>query len=147
MSVLSPQKLIDKGRAAAMEVMSLPALLERPRYMGGYYCATRTHWSRAENVALKALAEAAADLEKSARGLGRAPSTIVHRARDTGLKLPPEWADEIRKTKRSKAAPRRLPSSAMNRGGLDSTLTTNRLSIGLRPRSVMLCASFTSFVF
>lgn len=46
-------------------------------------------------VALKALVDIDADVEKSADGLGRSPTSIAHRARDTGLKLPRHWRDLI----------------------------------------------------
>lgn len=79
-----------------IELVSVPAILARPRYLGGNWCSTRTHWARCEDVILKALCDADAPLEKSADGLGRSPSSIAHRARDTGLRLPKEWADLIR---------------------------------------------------
>lgn len=76
-----------------IEVVSLPALLDRPRFFNGFYLNSRLHWSRPDNVALKALTAAAADLEKSAAGLGRTPKILCNRARDTGLTLPDEWLE------------------------------------------------------
>lgn len=94
MSRLSAAKLMEKARGA-LEVVSLPALLDRPRYMDGLPLNKGLWWRRCDNVAMMALTEAAADLEKTARGLGRPAKTIVHRAKDTGLKLPGEWMDYL----------------------------------------------------
>lgn len=85
-----------------IEAISVPALLSRPRSWAGHYIWTRTWWTRPEVVVLKALCEAKAPLEKSADGLGRTPTSIAHRASDTGLVLPAEWRDAIIKKRPSK---------------------------------------------
>lgn len=92
--------LLRKARLAAenssrIEVISVPAILGRPRYRDGFYLDSRLHWKRRDDVALAALCEAAADLGKSAEGLGRTPKILCNRAKDTGLKLPPEWWDHL----------------------------------------------------
>lgn len=96
--VVKPRRDIYKMLEAVaatpvIEVVSVPSILVRPRYMDGLPLASRLHWSRPDNVAMKALTEAAADLERSARGLGRTEKNLVNRARDTGLKLPEEWLE------------------------------------------------------
>lgn len=53
---------------------------------------------------LAALCDAKAPVEKSSLGLGRSPTSIAHRASDTGLTLPKEWHDLI--TRRQAAKPR-----------------------------------------
>jgi hypothetical protein len=85
-----------------LEAISVPALLAHPRAFPGCYVWTRTWWSRPEVVALKALCDGRASLEKSADSLGRTPTSIAHYARDTGLTLPVEWRDAIIKRKPSK---------------------------------------------
>jgi hypothetical protein len=76
-------------------VQSLEDFLKRPRY-GGAWVATRKRWSQEDDVWLKKLCVGNADLNKSADALGRAPSTLAHRAAGRGLKLPKEWAALIR---------------------------------------------------
>lgn len=76
---------------SGLEVISVPALLARPRYLGGGYYDQGTQWWRRDEVALAALCEAKASIEKVAASLGRLPTTIAHRASDTGLSLPAEW--------------------------------------------------------
>ena len=90
-----------------IELVSVPALLARPRCMDAAWIWTGTFWSREEDVALLALCNAQAPLERSADGLGRSPTSIAHRASDTGLRLPPEWRSAISKRRpRKEAAPR-----------------------------------------
>lgn len=83
-----------------IELISTKTILSRPKYgwLGGWH-DTGCWWRREEDVALAALCEARASLEKSADGLGRSPTSIAHRARDGGLKLPIEWRDAITKRK------------------------------------------------
>lgn len=83
-----------------IELVSTKTILSQPRYIGGAYLSTRLDWQRDETVALQALCLRGASLEKSAEGLGRSPTSIAHRARDTGLKLPYEWRDAITTYKR-----------------------------------------------
>lgn len=90
-----------------IELISVPALLSRPRYINEGYLSTRLWWGRDEEVALKALCEDEAPLEKSAISLGRSPTSIAHRARDTGLRLPKEWTAAI--IKRRPPAVRHAP--------------------------------------
>lgn len=78
-------------------------ILARPK-AGGFWCWTGTHWSDHEITALRVLCEAGADVEKSADALGRSPTSIAHRAKDTGLPIPSAWAGLIRTRK----APRPL---------------------------------------
>ena len=71
-----------------LEAVSLSGLLANPRVSWAW---TRTHWQRPEMVGLKLLVESKTDVEQAADCLGRSPSSIAHRASDTGLKLPPTW--------------------------------------------------------
>lgn len=92
-----------------IEVVSVKGLLSQARYNtggpnGASWAWTGTWWQRPEIVALSALCEYAAPLEKSADCLGRSPTSIAHRARDAGLILPREWRDAI--TKRRPFKPR-----------------------------------------
>lgn len=85
-----------------LEVVSISTILCRPRYRWGGWHSTGQHWQRDEIVALKALVDAQAPLEKSADGLGRSPTSIAHRAYDTGLEIPLEWKRAIwKRTKRT----------------------------------------------
>jgi hypothetical protein len=90
-----------------LELISTKALLSRSKY-GGAWLDTGLWWQRPEEVALKALCEDEAELERCADALGRSPTAIAHRARDTGLILPREWRDAIIK-KRPPKPPRELP--------------------------------------
>lgn len=78
--------------SAAPQCLTAAEILARPKYIGGSWFGTRMHWTATEGAALRILADAKADLEKSADALGRSPTSIAHRARDTGLTLPPAWA-------------------------------------------------------
>lgn len=89
-----------------IEVISVPALLSRPRYWHGAMYDTRSRWARSDNVALKALCEAGAPLTKSGEALGRSETSVAWRASDTGLKLPPEWREAIKP--RRVATPKRV---------------------------------------
>lgn len=91
-----------------IELVSVPALLSGPRYSGAAWLSTRLHWTRAEEVALKALCEYEAPLEKSADSLGRSPTSIAHRALDTGLVVPPEWREIVRPKRKSLPKPPRV---------------------------------------
>lgn len=112
-----------------LEAISVPALLASPRYCWAW---TGTHWQRPEIVALKALCEFGAPLEKSADALGRSPTSIAHRARDTGLALPYEWRDAITirrssKPRAPKAAPLQYPFIVNVRGEHADLLAVNSL--------------------
>lgn len=93
-----------------LEVVSVSGLLARSAAQsagfGASWAWTGTWWKRPETVALKALCEAKVSLEKSADALGRTPSSIAWRARDSGLVLPPEWRDAIRTVKKSSGGKR-----------------------------------------
>ena len=84
-----------------LEAISVPALLSRPRYINGGWFGTGLHWRRDEEVALAALCDKQAAIEKAAASLGRSPSSLAHRASDTGLILPREWRDLITKKRAS----------------------------------------------
>jgi hypothetical protein len=47
--------------------------------------------SRASRAALRTLARAGIDITAAAAALGRTPTSVAHRARDTGLRLPQSW--------------------------------------------------------
>lgn len=113
----------------AIELISVPALLARPYFCWASWARTRTHWLRTDDVALAALCKYEAPLEKSADGLGRSPTSIAHRARDTGLTLPPEWRDAIRmrKPKIERLAPLQYPYIRHVRGEHAELLHVNSL--------------------
>jgi len=92
-----------------IELINVPTLLSNPRSFTGCHAWTRTWWTRPEVVALKALCEADAPLEKSADSLGRSPTSIAHRARDTGLILPAEWRDAITTYRKKPRSPKEEP--------------------------------------
>lgn len=77
-----------------MNNLTVKELLARPRY-GGSWCGTRSHWTDTDEAQLRVLCEAGADVEKSADALGRSPTSIAHRARDTGLLVPTAWSKLI----------------------------------------------------
>ena len=77
-----------------LEAVSHNTLLSVPRY-GGHWLDSGRNWNRPDLVGLAALCKFSAPIEQSADALGRAPSMLAHRARDMGLKLPPEWRDAI----------------------------------------------------
>jgi hypothetical protein len=116
-----------------IELVSVPALLARPRYPwsddSGSYFDQGTWWEWCDETALAALCAAGASLQKSAYALGRAPTTLAHRASDTGLKLPREWREAI--TKRRAANPRgpllQYPFISAARGEHAEILAVNAL--------------------
>lgn len=67
-------------------------MIARPRW--GWYW-TGTHWYPADEFKLSVLCEADADIEAAADAIGRKPTSIAHRARDTGLTLPQQWSKLI----------------------------------------------------
>lgn len=115
-----------------IELVSVPALLARPRLVGGAWHYTHSHWTRPETVALKALCEADASLEKSAAALGRSPTSLAHRASDTGLTLPREWRAAIYKYKPKpkvqREAPLQYPYIKDVRGEHQDLLAVNALA-------------------
>lgn len=83
------------ARMIARGIISAPPAitLDRPRY-GGSWMATGTWWTEPEKAALESFIAAGAPLEKAADALGRAPESLISRARDLGIPLreaPPEW--------------------------------------------------------
>lgn len=74
-------------------------ILSRPAYSDGWLLNQRLHWGKEDKQKLKILLEANADCEKSSIALGREPKTIAYKARDLGLKLPPEWSAYLPKPK------------------------------------------------
>jgi hypothetical protein len=96
----------------SIEVVSVPVLLSRPRMIGGGWHYTHSHWTRRDEVAL-------------------APTSIAHRASDTGLHVPPEWREAIYKYKsklrRPKVAPLQYPYIAKVRGDHADLLAVNSL--------------------
>lgn len=97
--------------------------------MGAGWYSTRSLWTRPEIVGLTALCEAKAPLEKSADGLGRAPTTLAHRAIALGLSLPKEWRDAVTKKKLASAPRQALayPFIVNVRGEHDDLLAVNSL--------------------
>jgi hypothetical protein len=97
----------------SIEVVSVPVLLSRPRMIGGGWHYTHSHWTRRDEVALAA------------------PTSIAHRASDTGLHVPPEWREAIYKYKsklrRPKVAPLQYPYIAKVRGDHADLLAVNSL--------------------
>jgi hypothetical protein len=53
---------------------------------------TNFTWSGEDVEKLKILAEANADLNRSAASLGRSATALCWKCRDLGIALPPEWA-------------------------------------------------------
>lgn len=112
-----------------IEVVSLGSLISRPMYFDGGYHSTRMWWQRPEDIALKALCEDRVPLVTSAGALGRSPTSIAHRARDAGFRLPGEWKDAITKSQ-PKAVHRPLmqyPYIAKVRGEHADLLAVNAL--------------------
>lgn len=89
----------EVGAPDPLEAVSLKTLLSRPAFWGGGWYNTRLHWKRRDSVALLLLCESRTSIEKAAEVLGRSPTSMAHRARDTGLHLPVEWRDLIIKRK------------------------------------------------
>lgn len=112
-----------------IEVVSIQTILARPRLMFSAWHYTRCHWTRPEDVALKALCEADAPLERSADGLGRSPTSIAWRAQDTGLILPSEWKAAIRRKYKpvERYAPLQYPYIREVRGEHADLLAVNSL--------------------
>lgn len=114
-----------------LEAISIKHLTTVSRYCNSGWLSTRLNWGRDEVVALAALCDAKASLEKSANGLGRSPTSIAHRARDTGLILPREWRDAIttyrRRPPRQADTPLQYPFIRKARGEHETLLAVNRL--------------------
>jgi hypothetical protein len=111
-----------------LEAVSLKTLLSHRPY-GGYRWDTRRHWQRETIVGLLLLCEAHVPIEKAADALARSPSSIAWRARDTGLRIPPDWRDVISKPRKSDRAPVQLqyPYIAQVRGEHADLLAVNAL--------------------
>lgn len=62
---------------------------------GWSWAWTHTNWRPEDELKLSILCDADADVEASADVIGRTPTSIAHRARDTGLTLPRQWAQLI----------------------------------------------------
>lgn len=82
-----------RGPQESFEGMTAREILARPK--SGHYW-TRTWWSDNDLTALKTLADSGSEIAPSALALGRAERTIVHKASDIGLHLPPAWSKLIR---------------------------------------------------
>jgi hypothetical protein len=89
-------------KATAAEVRRL---LSRPR-AGGYMWFTNTTWSDRDNYEIAILADGGVSLERAAIALARSPSSVAHRAHDTGLKMPLDWRLTIAAPKIIRPAPR-----------------------------------------
>jgi hypothetical protein len=113
-----------------IELLSTSTILARPKYgwLGGWH-DTRSWWKREEDVAVAALCEIGASLEKSADGLGRSPTSIAHRARDAGIKMPREWKDAIQRSrpKSARDVPLQYPYVRQVRGEHADLLLVNSL--------------------
>lgn len=73
-------------------------ILERgPRYWGGSLHDQGLNWRYEDRAAVVVCCEAAIDPCRLSPILAREPHTIVWRASDMRLRLPPNWADIIRK--------------------------------------------------
>ncbi|MGB7099796.1 MAG: hypothetical protein WBD95_13660 [Xanthobacteraceae bacterium] len=57
---------------------------------------TNFTWSAEDIEKLKILAEANADLNRSAAALGRSATALCWKCRDSGIVMPPEWARLIK---------------------------------------------------
>lgn len=88
-----------------IELISVPALVSRPRYFDGAPLDIRTWWTRPDLVALKALCEQSGDIEKGAAALGREPKNLAWKAYDTGLVVPKAWRSLL-SSKKLKSQPR-----------------------------------------
>lgn len=77
--------------------LSLPAgttateILATPKYRNEGWLSTGLNWTANDQEKLRILCEAAADVDRSAVALGRTPSSIANRARDTGFSMPAGW--------------------------------------------------------
>lgn len=94
-----------------LEAVSIHTLTARPMFAWGdngegAWLLTRTWWTREHEVGLALLARHKINIEKAADSLGRQPTSLVHRALDTGLKIPKAWRDLV--TKRRLATPPRV---------------------------------------
>jgi len=58
---------------------------------------TNFAWSAEDIEKLIVLAEASADLDRSAAALGRSAPALCWKCRDIGIAMPPEWARLIRR--------------------------------------------------
>jgi hypothetical protein len=76
-----------KPRLTAAMILDTPA--PRPWWNTNYT------WSDEDIEKLKILAEANADLHRSAAALGRSPTALRWKCRDIGIAMPPEWAQVI----------------------------------------------------
>lgn len=114
-----------------LEVISIPTLLARPRYIGGGFFDQGRQWSRRDDVALAALCDAKSPLDKVAEALGRYPTTIAHRASDSGLSLPPAWRAVIYTRRplkvRERQSPLQYPYLVETKGEHIDLLTVNAL--------------------
>jgi hypothetical protein len=120
----------EVGALTPLEAASLPSLLSRPMFWRSGWLYTRTHWRRDHSIGLLLLCESRTPLEKAADALGRSPTSMAWRARDTGLHLPPDWRDAIT-TRRLKsqpdAAPMQYPYIREVRGEHADLLAVNSL--------------------
>lgn len=73
------------------ESIILPENFKRPRYYEGLWLDTRTRWSDEDMRLLAAAADLRISPTSAANTLGRAPTALVHRAFDTGIRVPREW--------------------------------------------------------
>lgn len=63
----------------------------KARYVNDCWISTGTTWSEAEQEALTKFCGVTADIEKVANALGRTPTSVVHRAIDSGLLPAYQW--------------------------------------------------------
>ncbi len=84
----------NKGRKALYKDHRTVAMNLIARPLPGRYW-TGCNWASSDELKLSILCEADADIEASADVLGRKPSAIAHRAKDTGLTLPRQWSQLI----------------------------------------------------
>lgn len=107
------------------------ALTRHPRFgeFRGWY-NTGTRWSARDVAELNILCTAGVTPDKAADTLGRSPSSVAHRARDSGLLLAPEWAGLVRPKRAIIKAPRTqlaYPYIIKKRDGHGDLLAVNRL--------------------
>lgn len=98
---------VRQAQIQASDLSATQILARGPRGKDGWLGWTRTPWGDREIAEVKALCLGAAGVSASAEVLGRDEKSIAWKARDLGLKLPPEWSRLIRSpyVRRERAAP------------------------------------------
>lgn len=94
---------------AEAQIHARALLSERPKYPGEMRLSTNTLWRYQDEIQLQVLCIAGTDLSKASAVLGRSETSIVHRAKDAGMKLPKSWWAVIPSKPRKLAEPRWVP--------------------------------------